>query len=861
MSQTTVNSSTDSDGKPALINPDEVVSNLQHPDSEIRLRAVKDLISLREKSDIERLNKLLEKETDVQICYEIRKGISILRQTSSKGKPAEITDFSNNLKKVQEALESEDDEISNRAFRYIVQYRLKQFLPALEEHCLKRPSSYRKGLLIRLMVSLGGELYFSSLVSFLNDDDPRVISTAIEALEGIGNTRALGFIAQFVTHSNNRVQATAMKALYNLGDQSAIKLFRKMVGSSHVAYRNSAAYALKEMKIPESIPLLRSLYQDEDPSVKDKAREGLEQLADMGIEEAGKILDQDSESTGSEPASPPEKMSTPELMDWIRDQMDPNDFSIAEKLLSRLKIEQDERLIASLILALARTGSPEIARELRPYLSSPTDRIRANAVEGLGAVLLKQEKEILIPSLEDLNNRVVGNAIIALVQDYPDQALSGLEGLSQSSNLNEQLTAVYCIGAIGTEDILRYSEFLLESPFTEVREKMVKVLEDLSQDSAVALRILKGFQLRMASFDPDDQNAEKVGEEPIAVEFEAEEEQPDDQETDSIDEESLSEPGHAEDQTILPAPPSQSSLESKSIKSTPKRQRKKHRRGEEILDQMELDDSLEFFASQSTGQRISSALFFLFLASLFLINLCSALIQDQFTFYRIFSMPLRMVLINDFLFSAFFILILPGIAFWFFCAHWNRYSQEPFLLSFLAGLFLHQYVQIVDIMQVPVAPLLNFLSSDIAVFYFEKYSGNARFASQVLSLPWLLLPLAIEGVIRLRGFRKGMMGAFSSVLVLTTIWLIYLNQYASTELARVKIQKQRNLLLYQKEQVEGLISQSRLETLSLEARIIKASNQEQKRYLSGKLQRIQSQSKRYTKMLESLKDRIQRVEQ
>ena len=59
--------------KPSLINMDEVRTNLQHPDAEIRQRAVKDLVSCQDPSLISDLNQLAREETDVQVRYEIRK--------------------------------------------------------------------------------------------------------------------------------------------------------------------------------------------------------------------------------------------------------------------------------------------------------------------------------------------------------------------------------------------------------------------------------------------------------------------------------------------------------------------------------------------------------------------------------------------------------------------------------------------------------------------------------------------------------------------------------------------------------------------------------------------------------------------
>ena len=830
---------TDKREETSLLNRDEILENLRHPDSEVRLRAVKDLISLAEPADAQRLIDLLDVETDAQIGYEIRKGIGILRPT----------DVSNiiqpnlnplNISRIEEALESKDEDTFNKVFRYIVQHRLKEFLPSLKDHCVRHPSPYRKGLLIRMMVSLGGEIHFSALVNFLNDDDPRVISTAIEALEGIGNTKALGFIAQFVTHSNNRVQATAMKALYNLGDQSALKLFEKMVYSAHVAYRNSAAYALKEMIIPESIPLLKILFKDQDPSVVTKAREALESLSRQGVEEAIKILDDNLHQSSNTPSTPPEKMATPQLMDWIGKNLEIRDRNTVEKLIARLKIEKDERLVASLIMALAGSGSHKIIKDLLPFLEHPTDRIRANTVECLGVLLPKKQKSRLTPMLEDINNRVIGNAIIALITDFEEQTLKALEALAQSSNINEQLTAVYCIGTIGNDQTLSCCDYLLESPFTEVKEKMVKTLEDLSQDSASALRILKGFNLRIASFQPGDKPSSESTE-PVT---QAKPLQPEDSVSSGNDTVPSIQTKNPGDQKIEP------------------REISKRKKTNQILNQLELSSTQDALApSANTTEKIASTTFFIILSAMLLTNLCSALIQEQFTFYTIFSKPLRIILVSEFIFSTFFTVILPASAIWFFFAQREKYRSEPFLLSFLVGLFLHQYVQIIDTMHVPISSLLNFLSSDIGLLFMEKYSGIAKFAPQILSLPWLLTPVIVEGLFRFTGIRRALVGSFGLVLFFSTIWLVDLNLYASSELEKVKTTKQRKVLLYKQEEVRGLLAHVRLKILALESKIFKTNDENQKKFLTVKLARARSESERYHKILATLEARLNKINQ
>ena len=53
-------------------------------------------------------------------------------------------DFSSNLVKVEKALQSQSEETINRAFRYVMHYRLEQFLPIMEEVVTKSNSAYQK---------------------------------------------------------------------------------------------------------------------------------------------------------------------------------------------------------------------------------------------------------------------------------------------------------------------------------------------------------------------------------------------------------------------------------------------------------------------------------------------------------------------------------------------------------------------------------------------------------------------------------------------------------------------------------------------------------------------------------------------
>ena len=104
--------------------------------------------------------------------------------------------------------------------------------------------------------------YFTELVNYLDDEDSRVVSTAIDALEEIGNTAAMASIVRLTEHTNNRVKASAIKAIHNFGHEKSFELFAKMIQSPHSAYRDSAAYSLSQMNIPEGVKLLSILPRD-----------------------------------------------------------------------------------------------------------------------------------------------------------------------------------------------------------------------------------------------------------------------------------------------------------------------------------------------------------------------------------------------------------------------------------------------------------------------------------------------------------------------------------------------------------------------------------------------------------------------
>ncbi len=811
---------------------DEVRGNLQHPDAEIRQRAVKDLISTQDPSLIADLNQLARQETDVQVLYEIRKSIGTLKRIQQMRNQPKFNDVTSNLVKVEKALQSQSEESINKAFRYIMHYRLEQFLPNMEKVVQKSNSAYQKNLLIRFMVSLGGEFYFSKITAYLSDKDPRVISTAIEALESIGNTKALGYIAQLVSHNHNRVKATAMKALYNLGDQSALKLLQKMADSPHTAYRNSAVYALKEMKLPQSLSLLKKLSEDQDKSVSEKALEGIRALADDGLNEALNFFSDKPDQIVA--VGPLRDLNQDQKLDWIRDQLDLINEgkvdldNVSSCFVGAIKHEQNDRIKASLLSALGRLGNEAHVDVITPFLKAKNDRVRANAVEALGYLLPQGHRSVLLNCFEDHNNRVVGNAIMALSKDSPKESRSAMQALCQGSNINEQLTAVYCIGALAEDDYLLFSDYLLESSYSEVREKMLKVLEDLSQDLSNALKILKQWNLRIMAFDTSDNGPHS----PVNQ---------------------LQKPSSGQIEKVLKE--SNQNNHSTAAKSSIPESNNKI----EIYSNQKLElshDSLSLVDFDKTSLVMITGVIFFAL----MMNVFNIVIEDRYNFYTLFLEPLRFVLINDWFHAGFFILGLPAVCVYFLYVNRDVLLSRSLLIGLIIGIFLHQYVQLLDTLRLSIGPAINFLAYYSSKFYMEQYSGNSRWAMQIFNLPWLFLPILIESGLRYRGVQRIVQVLLAILLFVTTIWLAQLNFNASERLDGAQKENLLFHLEYRRDQLIAQLKQNRIDSVTYLAAYNKALNAKRKIELASKLTALKFETKRNKTQMDYLVNRINKLE-
>ena len=495
-----------------------ILHDLKSMDFDIRKQAIADLAISNCDNKLSILNDHYKFEKDIQLKYELRKAINELNSLEDHDHSESMqTSFVN----LQKAFSSSDKVTIQKAFDYVLKNRLDEFLPEMMmvENYTRDP--YHRTYIIRLM-HRSNLNYFAELINYLDDEDSRVVSTAIDALEEIGNTAAMASIVRLTEHSNNRVRASAIKAIHNLGHEKAFELFAKMIQSSYSAYRDSAAYSLSKMNIPQGVTLLSVLLVDEVESIRIKALRGLENMASLHEPEAVDILHRltnenpyglwadklielmrESKSSEKNTQLSANLLKNPSVMALAALHSDSSKLRIAaiekitksksddnsaEAIFERLKLEQNPRVIASAVLALGHvSGSKKlVCKTLEGYSNHADERIRANSIEALTNVTLPRERDFLLKSLKDVNNRVKGNAIVALWENSRSCCKVALDELVESTKENHQLTAVYCIGELADWKLAQTCKDLLSSSYLKVSQQMEQTLNHLRDISAVA---------------------------------------------------------------------------------------------------------------------------------------------------------------------------------------------------------------------------------------------------------------------------------------------------------------------------------------------------------------------------------------
>jgi HEAT repeat protein len=143
--------------------------------------------------------------------------------------------------------------------------------------------------------------------------------------------------------------------------------------------------------------------------------------------------------------------------------------------LMRLLRHSNPYLRSKAILLVAR-GSRNVKPEVRKGLSEPDARVRANAVGSLGGIDSEEVRGLLRAALRDVNNRVVGNAMLSLYRLGDRLVVPDLVEMAGHASAAFRATAAWVMGETGDPSFPEVLAGMLNDPSVTTRKRVFAAL-------------------------------------------------------------------------------------------------------------------------------------------------------------------------------------------------------------------------------------------------------------------------------------------------------------------------------------------------------------------------------------------------
>jgi HEAT repeat protein len=122
-------------------------------------------------------------------------------------------------------------------------------------------------------------------------------------------------------------------------------------------------------------------------------------------------------------------------------------------IVSRLREEDDNWVVASLIKAVGYLGTSSQVPVIQPYLEHSDPRVQANAVEALEAIGDSLVVALLLPMLKKKDHRVRANAVKAIYRYDREEAFAVIRELAVSEKAWHRDGSLHCISVLEDDSL------------------------------------------------------------------------------------------------------------------------------------------------------------------------------------------------------------------------------------------------------------------------------------------------------------------------------------------------------------------------------------------------------------------------
>jgi VWFA-related protein len=481
--------------------------------AEERREAVLALLQLKDPRSIDLLAGVVSRDQDVDVRYYARKAYYLLRDVLPENLEEPFLQLPDGIsfddldKLLQDAnprIRAEGLKLSSRMDPGSVAPLLRKIIPG-ETH------PQLQSAMITSLGQIGNANDIPLLAGFLAAAEPRMRANAVEALAKIGGNDAMEHVVPLLRDPDNRVRANAVKTLQDLETIDMMKILRSMAMSPQVAFRDSAIFTLQRFKLPVAAKIMAHLAANDPlPSLREKAhaalagmaktneaaRELLEKLDDpeaaadekipamIPVEGSPEPVQPDGPTSPGDPAQP-RMMIVPGVSRKLDKEISSGDAAQRELglrqvaailtpehlpyLLYRFEREEDPRISSYLLSLIGKTKVAAAYAVVIKRFRHPDTRVRANAIEAAMAIDPLTTPDRIVGYLEDVNNRIRANSILAWANRPNFDPLVYIQGLVENPDPTYRRSALFVISRLRRPTFLPLLEMLAFDDDMEVR--------------------------------------------------------------------------------------------------------------------------------------------------------------------------------------------------------------------------------------------------------------------------------------------------------------------------------------------------------------------------------------------------------
>ena len=432
------------------------INKLLHPNPEIRLDAIKKIVESDTNAKLAVLLQLLSIEKDLEIRFYLRKSLNSLNDNYPYWSEQEL-----NKQLLCDFLD--DPQKKHKILSMLIRSSQTHFADTLREISLSKSGDIDIDLTALTLLRNSSQPQDKVLSKYLVRTDEYILCETIDVIGQVGSLKLKARLINFLNSNSEKVTKKIQETLALLGNDKLKQVIQFASKGSNPATLISICDLIHDLQWYEGQDILDSLKRSAVETVRLRAKQTSKSLAEL--KHRAQLL-------GDKLIKVAHTMFPNDSLSEIQNNLNPVEIATVIKIISTSNLENKRKV-----------------RILQYFLEYPDHRVRANIIESFSDLIGENNQKWFIKFLNDANNRVRGNAWVALAQSdleeyFKEELNQSLTSLILDEREMYQRTAVYCLNTL--TDANHYREHvpkLLTSQHQIVRQRSVELALKLDLNS------------------------------------------------------------------------------------------------------------------------------------------------------------------------------------------------------------------------------------------------------------------------------------------------------------------------------------------------------------------------------------------